>query len=330
MLYFYPDNIEIISRRINFSLSGGILRRAVREKISFQNKSTEEIKEMAIEIEHFRSNLRVTDEDNKEIIYLTNEKLKDKNELPKDIKAGIEETDKDKKKYILWLILNKPIAAESYGDIFLNYIEYARRTSDHAIVAKNEMAYVNHKMYKEVIYYDAVNFYANETLSIFSHWEDSLEINGYDFYYFKVKKNPHVEHFDQGSTNIRNNCISFSISNSKRIEKNISSIFLFYLFIPQKEQLRLIQVLTWFTLLIPFTEFISIFLNNFSYLFASLEVETVLILTLAFAETRTRLISHKKFITLALLLTGVFFIISLYCFGLFNFIPELLQRLWVL
>lgn len=325
MLYFYPNTIEIISRHINYNLSGGILRRTVQEKISFQNTSEDEIKEIAIEIEHFRSNLRITDQDNKEIIYLTNEKLKDKKEL-----SDMQEKDKNKRKNILWLILNKSIASGAYGAIFLSYVEYARRTNDHAIIEKNEMAYINHRMYKEVIYFDNIEFYDEETLSIFSHWEDSLEINSYDFYYFIDKNKSYLKNFEQESTNIRNNCISFSISNSKRIEMNIYSIFLFYLFIPEKQQLRLIQVLTWFTLLIPFTEFISVLLNNISYLFASLEVETVLILTLAFAETRTRLISHKKLITLALIITGALFIIILELFGLFNFIPELLQRLWVL
>ena len=62
----------------------------------------------------------------------------------------------------------------------------------------------------------------------------------------------------------------------------------------QKEQLILIQVLTWFALIFPFTELLSVFLNNISYLFGSVEVETVLMLTLAFAETRTRLISNKN------------------------------------
>ena len=86
MMFFYPDNIEIISRQISYSLSGGILRRSAQEKISFKNKSIHEESEIAIEVEHFRSNLRITDEDNREIVYLTNEKLKDKNELPDDIK----------------------------------------------------------------------------------------------------------------------------------------------------------------------------------------------------------------------------------------------------
>ena len=85
-MFFYPDNIEIISRQISYSLSGGILRRSAQEKISFKNKSIHEESEIDIEVEHFRSNLRITDEDNREIVYLTNEKLKDKNELPDDIK----------------------------------------------------------------------------------------------------------------------------------------------------------------------------------------------------------------------------------------------------
>lgn len=327
MLFFYPDSIEIISRHINFDLSGGIIRRVILEKISFQNKSKGQIKEIAVEIEHFRSNLKITDEEGSKIIYLTNEILKTKKELPVDIRDCISNKDKDQRKNILWLILNRSIDPKAYGSVFLNYVEYARRTDDSAKIEKNEMGYLNHKMYNEVVYYDAVDFYSKETLSIFSHWEDSLTLKNIpNFYYIEFKKNfYYFKPFEQVDMDIRNNGISFSISNSKRIEKNITGIRLIYLFMPEKEQLRLIQVLTLFTLLIPFTEFISIFLNNISYLFDSLEVETVLILTLAFAETRTRLILHKKFIIIALIITGVLFILNLIIvLRLFEFILELL------
>lgn len=324
MMFFYPDNIEIISRQISYSLSGGILRRSAQEKISFKNKSIHEESEIAIEVEHFRSNLRITDEDNREIVYLTNEKLKDKNELPDDIKKNIHLSEREKEKNILWLMLNKPIPPKAYGLIFLNYIEYARRTDDHSDAKKNEMTYVNHRMSKEAIYYDAIDFYCDETLSIFSHWEDALELNGYDFYYFK-KHSGSVVHLDPNDINSRNNWISFGISKSKRVENDISSIRLIHLFMPQKEQLRLIQVLTWFTLLFPFTEFISLPLDSVSYLFASIEVETVLILTLAFAETRTGLISHKKLITIALVITGAFFLGILgLLFGFWNLVLKFL------
>ena len=97
-MFFYPDNIEIISRQISYSLSGGILRRSAQEKISFKNRSIHEESEIAIEVEHFRSNLRITDEDNREIVYLTNEKLKDKNELPDDIKKNIHLSEREKEK----------------------------------------------------------------------------------------------------------------------------------------------------------------------------------------------------------------------------------------
>lgn len=324
MLFFYPNNLEIISRRISFNHSSGILKKTVIEKISFRNTSNENIKEIALETEYFRSNLKITDKNNNEIIYLTNEKLKTKNEVPDNIKLGLQEKDKNKKKYILWLILNEPILCHSYETIFLNYVEYAKKTGKSDKVEKNEMAYINHIMYKEALYYDVIDFYSKETLSIFTHWEEPLELNSYTFYFATVKNNNSISlhKFDNENThvNIKNNCISFSISNSKRLENNASSIRIIYLFTPEKQQLRLIQVLTWFTLLSPFTGFISVYLNNISYLFDSLEVETVLILTLAFAETRTRLISHKNYIVIALLSTGIIFIVCLIMlFGLFDF-----------
>ncbi len=314
-MFFYPSTIEIISRKISFNLSEGILRKSAQEKISFQNHSSSKVNEIAIEVENFRSNLSITDEDNKEIIYLTNEKLKDKDELPLDIKENLGEKGRDKRRNILWLILNKPIGPNEYGMIFINYIEYAKRSDKHSDNKKYEMAYINHKTYREAFYLDTIYFYANETVSVFINWDDALEINSSNFYYKKGRNNE-TEEFDPSEINFRNNWVSFGLSKSKRDEKSISTIFLVQSFVPQKEQLRLIQVLTIFTLLFPLTEFVSIALDRVSYLFASLEVETVLILTLAFADTRTILISYKKFIIIALTFTGVLFVIALsFLFG---------------
>ena len=285
MLYFYPKSIEIISRQVHFNLYGGILRRAVQEKISFQNKSPDNLKEIRIQIEHRRTDLRITDGDNNNIIY---------------------EEEKDN---VLKLVLSKSMTPQDYGILFLNYVEYAKRTDDHAKAEINEMWYVNHGMYKQAVYYDAIDFYANEELRIFSEWEEPLELDGYGFYYYS-KNCKSIENVNLENKNFRNNCISFSISQSDRKDKDVS-MRLIYVFMPQIEQLRLIQVLTWFTFLFPFTEILSILLHNISYLFASIEVEVVLILTLAFTETRTRLILHRKFIIIALIITGVLFIMSI-------------------
>lgn len=209
--------------------------------------------------------------------------------------------------------MNKSIESQDYGTIFLNYIEYGRAGNKYKSLELDKLQTIDHIMYSEEIYYDFIDLYSEETLNIFSHWDDSLEISSPIFYYvisdeggsYSLKKS------DPGTVNIKRNYISLNVSNSKRVENGISMIFLLYLVKPEKQQLRLIQVLTWFALLFSFTDFISVYFNNLSYLYDSLEVETVIILTLAFAETRTRLISYKKHIVVALLVTGILFIICL-------------------
>lgn len=313
MLFFYPVDIDIISRQINFNHSSGSLKRIVTEKITIQNKSSEKIKEIAIEIERFRPDLKIIDEKNIEITFLTNEKLKYKKELPNDIKIAIEEKDDKKRKYVLWLILNKSIESQDYGTIFLNYIEYGRAGNKYKSLELDKLQTIDHIMYSEKIYYDFIDLYSEETLNIFSHWDDSLEISSPIFYYVISDEGGSysLKESDPGTVNIKRNYISLNVSNSKRVENGISKIFLLYLVKPEKQQLRLIQVLTWFALLFSFTDFISVYFNNLSYLYDSLEVETVIILTLAFAETGTRLISYKKHIVVALLVTGILFIICL-------------------
>ena len=343
MLFFYPNNIEIIDRRIMFNHSEGILKRTVTEEIVFRNISNWDIKEIAIETERELPNadLSITDENKGDIIYLTNEELNNK-PLPPSIKAYIEEKDKYKRKYILWIVLNKYIHSQDYGVIFLKYTEPAPYTmpigglkynkQDTNSESSRQGKYENHKflLYLEVYYLNVIDFYSKETLKISSRWEDALEMNTYNF--FAVKQDNSILDISNSENICTNdNYIAFDISNSKRIQKNVSKILVLQSFIPEKQQIKMIYGLTWFSLLFPFTDFISIYLSNMSYLFDFLELEIILILTLAFAETRTRLMGYKQYLRYALFLTGVLFIISLAALlGLFNFIPKLLQQLWIL
>ena len=282
MLYLYPKRVEVINRQINYDYKGRTAKMEVNEKMSFQNKLKSNLNEIIIGIETNRTKLRIVDEDNKELTY------------------------EELKRNILRIILNKPVFPNAYMSVFLSYINYESPNREKLSRLFN--------FFKSPFFFINVDFYGNEKLSIFTEWEDAIELGYFNIFYYN-KKQKYLYSFipENGdfSHNLESDYISFSISHSERVRKNISSIRMIYLFNPEKEQLRLFSVLTVFTLLFPFTEIISVILSNISYLFDSIEVEVVLMLTLAFAETRTKLISPKKIIIFAVILTGVFFIISL-------------------
>ncbi|OWP54443.1 MAG: hypothetical protein B2I18_04000 [Cuniculiplasma sp. C_DKE] len=65
-------------------------------------------------------------------------KITDEDDLPNDIKKNIHSSDKNKEKNILWIMLSKPIVPKAYCVVFLNYIEYARRTDDNSKAQKGK------------------------------------------------------------------------------------------------------------------------------------------------------------------------------------------------
>ena len=66
-LYFHPSSIEIISRHIYYNHSEGLLKRTVREEITNKNKFEEELSEIILVIENFKTSLKI--HNSKEMIY---------------------------------------------------------------------------------------------------------------------------------------------------------------------------------------------------------------------------------------------------------------------
>ena len=313
MLFFYPKNLEIISRRIYYNHTSGILKRNGREKLTFKNSSKENLNEIILEIETFKTNLKIMDDDGNELIYLPNYKIANMKTIPDDILNGIYEKDDEKKIHILVIELGKPVKAGKYHSIFLDYIEYRKEEKDEKYANK-------HPISKKAKYLDTIGFYGEETISVFYNWDNGLEIeddlnitgsnnlitNPYDT--IEVKN-------DEMHMNRNNNCFSFSISyNYRKRNRDLDFIYINYTIMPEKGQVDLIRSLTLFTILFPLTDFISIVFNNILYLFDSLEIASVFILTVAFAQTRTRLISHENYIKLALVFAGGLFIVCLVYF----------------
>ena len=315
-LYFHPSSIEIISRHIYYNHSEGLLKRTVREEITFKNKSEEKLNEIILEIENFKTNLKISNSKESALVYLPNYKIIQRNDIPEDIKEGIKKEDPDDRSYILVIELNKTIEKEEYCSLYLDYIEYTKEEKQNNTY--EGLTESKHFMYNEAEYMDVIFFYSKETLSIFNHWGNGLEIGKFDPYIFGSNDSDgqdkdSIIDLDEKKIHLdnRKNCFSFSVSNKYRIKENLDSIAIFYSVKPEKKEYNLIQTLAIVTVLLPFTGITALYFHNISYLFDSLEIESVFILTLAFAQTKTRLLSHEKYIRNIVILAGVMFILIL-------------------
>ena len=316
-LFFYPNSIEIISRRKNYSHSEGLLKRTVRERITFQNKSEDGLNEIILEIENFKTNLKISSTIGNELTYLPNYKLIKREDIPQNIKESITTDDPDKRIYTLAIALNETIEKDEYCSIFLDYTEYPKEEKNGKLGDGNTES--SHFMYKEAEYMDLILFYGEETLSIANSWGNGLQIDETNDPYIlgglvsNVQDNDSFNELDELRMHLdmRKNSYSFSLSDDYRNDKNIDSIAIFYSVKPEKNEYSLIQTLAVITFLLPFTGLTALYFKNISYLFDSLEIESVFILTLAFAQTRTRLLSHEKYIRNIVIFAGFLFILIL-------------------
>ena len=210
--------------------------------------------------------------------------------------------------------LNVEVNKNEYHSICLNYLEYTKEKK--AGKEHEHSTEFSHFTYNEVFYMDTINFYGKETLSIFNHWGNGLSISDGDPYIICSKEDS--EDFDDNGAkfyrekllkDFKKNSFSISLSPDEREKLNVTGIAITYSIIPEKRETSLIRTLTFFVLLLPLTDFISLSLRNISYLFGALETESVFILTLAFAQTRTRLINHQNYIRIALIWTGILFVV---------------------
>ena len=318
MLFFYPNSIEIVSRRIYYDHSEGLLTRNVNEKIIFKNSSAKPLSEIILEIENFKTNLKIIGNDGNELIFLPNYKLRERADLPQSIDTSIK--DPELKRNFLLIKLKRQIEGDEYYGLSLHYIEYTKEETD--MIEPYERYFnpfeLEHFMYNEAMYMDLIEFYDRETVTIFKHWGNGLSLSDGDPYILYAKISDTDSDDDIGeldksklSLDLRKNSFSFSITKNDRERFNINIMAIFYGIRPEKKELSLIKALTMFVLLLPLADLISFFLHNISYLFDALETESVFILTLAFAQTRTRLLSHEKYVKLGLILTGSFFMIVL-------------------
>ena len=70
MLFYSPGNLQILTRRFYYDHPAREDRKYITEELTFQNTDNKEIKEIILEIDEFRDNLRISDKHNINIGYL--------------------------------------------------------------------------------------------------------------------------------------------------------------------------------------------------------------------------------------------------------------------
>lgn len=126
MLNFYPQDIEIVSRRIYYDHTEGVPTRTVVEKITFRNLSEKALTEIGLEVENFKANLTVKDYTGHELEYLPNYNIANRKDIPEEILKGLHDEDIKKRKYLLLIQLNVEVNKNEYHSICLNYLEYTK------------------------------------------------------------------------------------------------------------------------------------------------------------------------------------------------------------
>lgn len=335
MLIYSPKTINILSRRFYYHHPGLEDREYITEELNFENTGDKEIKEIILEIDAFRDNLRIVDKNNINIVYLPRDEIL-KRGIPtlNEISPDMVDRVKHGKIYILWIILNEPLLPGQQQILFMKYVK--QQPTRGIQVNKGKLGiFLNETVTSQLVFYD------KETITVNGSWAEGLSIEKFAIF-IAMGKNKRKEIFPipLPQSNIPNNqdtmiqqladTIRFVINNESHffqyaisqnldvedsidVKDGIDYIFQTYYIRPEKTETYLIFSLLMITLFFPFTEilFLVFHLNSFSNLFDVTKVEAILILTTGFAQLRTKFINYKIWITGALILMGIIFVIGL-------------------
>ncbi|MGP6207528.1 hypothetical protein ACNF42_05825 [Cuniculiplasma sp. SKW3] len=284
------------------------------EELTFQNRSNDEINEIILQIDDFRNDLDILDKKNTNVVYLPKSEILKRNNGK--INEEIINQFRSNEIYLLWIILNEPLPPGHQEKLFMNYI--------------SESKIKRGIIFQEAQYYDKISFYDKETISIFSNLEEGLTISKSPSPFAVTKNQEMVFFIDNKGSNSQDNEVTlrhseihwnydpysnmfqYSISGNIRTKYNIDYIVHKYFLTPDREEEYLISTLLFFALLFPVVSEVLLrfsHLSNASYFFDILEVEFVLILTLSFAQLRTKLINYRSMLTASIMLILVSFFI---------------------
>lgn len=161
MLFYFPDAIQILTRRFYYNHPAREGRKYITEEIAFQNNGNKEVNEIILQIDKFRDNLRILDKNNTNMIYLPKYEIirRGKDYIGQDLLNDVN----DNKIYLLWIILNEPLLPHMQQIMYMRYIEQP-------IIEYNWYTFGNEYIKNRITFYD------NETITVNSSWEDGLSI----------------------------------------------------------------------------------------------------------------------------------------------------------
>ena len=324
MLFYSPENLQILTRRFYYDHPAREDRKYITEELILQNTGSRKIKEIILQIEGFRDNLRISNKNNINIVYLPKYEIIKRWESKSEISPDVINKIRDNKIYILWIILNEPL---SPGDQQILYMKYVKQQGRQGKIRKLGI------FLKENIK-DKIFFYNNETITIGATWAEGLSVENFPIFavtrkekilsFLPPKSSIHKEPDDiiflpndtiHFRMNKESHFFQYSVSQNLKIKYDIDYIYHTYFIAPEKDEKYLIISLLMFMLLFPFTEllFLILHLNSISHLFDILEVEVVLILTTSFAQLRTKFINYRIWTAISIILMGILFVTGLVC-----------------
>ena len=326
MLFYSPGNLQILTRRFYYDHPAREDRKYITEELTFQNTGNKEIREIILEIDGFRDNLKISDKSGINLVYLPKYEIIKRGESKDKLSPDMINKAWDNKIYLLWIIINEPLLLGQQQILSMKYVKQPGRKGKRRKLS----IFLNENIKDKIIFYD------KEAITIGATWAEGLSVEKFPIFAITKKEkilsflpfpieSSNYKKLDniillQDETihfrmNKESHFFQYSISQNLKIKYDIDFIYHTYFIAPEKDEKYLIISLLMFMLFFPFTEllFLILNLNSFSHLFDILEVEVVLILTTSFAQLRTKFINYRIWTAISIILMGILFVTGLVC-----------------
>lgn len=263
--------------------------REVIETVTLLNVGDSPITEVALELEEFRNQLSVSDEQGKMLPFLTKEAIRDK--LPEDMKAQLDRNEI----FLVWVILfnSMPIQPQQYKVLRLRHLDY----EDPKMNIRDKKVNM-FSVYRVPFFSFVSSFFANETVSLSFVFEEGVTHHGGLVLLAKDQNGDDIEEEDIENNfhyTVNQHNITLSISGKKRKEKSIQSIDTLYAVVPDEESRSLVGGITFFSIVFPAFIVITYFHFKSLSLFGIMSTTELLsIVSLGLARFPSGLISIKK------------------------------------
>ena len=220
---------------------GNLERQEVTEIITLFNEGNDPIREFYFEMEEFRNGLRVLDDKENLIPFLTKEQLKP---MVGEVISAILDNNEV---YICGIVLSASNEIQT-GEYKIFKLAYNILSLDFPIVYDNPLS-----VYKNSNFIIIFSFYDNETVSLSFDFEkgDTADEGLYIACYDKEDNGIDYDVEDKFHYVPKQRNITLSISARKRKEAGIQSVAVIYSVVPDKEVRNIIGIITLFSILFP-------------------------------------------------------------------------------